>query len=209
MMQNLEVMAVTEFGQAAEFDPDLIFLDIEMPGKSGIEIKEEMESNKSDSLIIFVTNHSESVMSAFGTNVIGFFEKPLEYEQFVILMTKAKNLSSIKDIVEIDPFNIVKIEDIRYITIDGVYSEVNKAGEGGRAIIARKSLTEWETTLPADKFIRISKSCIVNCGHIESLHGDQIKMDGNGEKLVCSRRRKGECQNKYSEYCKNMARYGR
>ena len=52
-----------------------------MPGKSGLVIRDELEKKNANSLIIFVTSHSETVWEAFGRNVIGFFEKPMDYEQ--------------------------------------------------------------------------------------------------------------------------------
>jgi two-component system response regulator LytT len=67
-----EIISVTDFEQRDDFNADIIFLDIEMPKKDGIKIKNELESLNCKSLIIFVTNHTESIYDAFGTNVIGF-----------------------------------------------------------------------------------------------------------------------------------------
>ena len=80
------ILGVTSYDEAESFDADLLFLDIEMPGKSGLVIRDELEKKNADSLIIFVTSHSETVWEAFGRNVIGFFEKPMDYERLCKLM---------------------------------------------------------------------------------------------------------------------------
>lgn len=54
----MRILGVTNYNDAADFDADLIFLDIEMPVKSGLLIRDELEMTGSNSLIIFVTSHN-------------------------------------------------------------------------------------------------------------------------------------------------------
>lgn len=208
--KQLNVLAINDFDERGNFEADVIFLDVEMPNKNGILIKNELERLRTKSLIIFVTNYIGNVYDAFGTNVIGFFQKPLTYMQFCDLMQKVDNLLLGEAVIEIEPYLTVRANDIRYIRMDGVYAEIYLVNDKGtKPRIVRKSLTEWENILPADVFMTINKSSIVNCGHIDRYEQDSIVMDGIGEKLSISRRRKKDCLQKYDQYCRMMARYGR
>ena len=157
--RNIEIMGVTNYDEGRGFGADLIFLDIEMPGRSGLEIKEELEKNGEGSLIIFVTSHVESVWEAFGRNVIGFFEKPTTYERLCALMKKFYNLYSARILVNLDKDVTVESGEICYIVVKDIYSEVYFTTRG--KILLRKSLATLEELLPEGDFLRISNSCIV------------------------------------------------
>lgn len=209
-LPGLEFLAVNDFADKGNFEADVIFLDVEMPGKNGILIKDELEATENEALIIFVTNYVENVFSAFGKNVIGFFKKPLKYQQFCELMEKARNLRRGHQIINIQPNMAVKAADIELISMDGVYSEIYMSGANtANPKLMRKSLGEWEKLLPRDMFMTISKSYLVNCSHIKSFDGDVIIMEESGKKLTVSRRRRKECSDRYGEYCRKMARYGK
>lgn len=194
----------------ADFHPDLLFLDIEMPGKSGLEIRDELEKSGDKGLIIFITNHSEKIWDAFGRNVIGFFAKPIEYERLCQLMNKFFSLHRVYDMLELDRGRSVAVGDIIWIGADDVYSEVQLSS--GKRISLRRSLLNWENMLPMDCFLKISNKYIVNCYYIANLEGRRICLDDNsidyGEELIISVRRKKECEEKYLAYCRKMARYG-
>ena len=111
------ILGVTSYDEAESFDADLLFLDIEMPGKSGLVIRDELEKKNADSLIIFVTSHSETVWEAFGRNVIGFFEKPMDYERLCKLMKKFFDLYSVFDTVQLDSGMEICIGDIVFIRV--------------------------------------------------------------------------------------------
>ena len=208
--EEYEMLAVSDFQDRGGFEADLIFLDVEMPGKTGIAIKDELEAAHSKSLIIFVTNYIENVYDAFGLNVIGFMPKPMDYPTLRLLMKKAENLLIGQKVIEIEPSFHVKADDIRYITMDNVYSDIwfsQAAREKHR--IVRKTLSQWTETLPQEIFMEINKSCIVNCCHIREFAADSVIMDEKGEKLVISRRRRQQCAEQYNNYSMLMARLGR
>ena len=102
----MRILGVTDYEEAKDFAADLLFLDIEMPGRSGLAIRDELEKKSAESLIIFVTGHSEAVWEAFGRNVIGFFEKPMDYERLCLLMKKFFDLYSIYETVALDDCQI-------------------------------------------------------------------------------------------------------
>lgn len=208
--EDYEIRTVNNFMDKGNFNPDLIFLDVEMPGKSGIEIKKELEANHSRSLIIFVTNYIENVYDAFGMNVIGFLPKPLDYMTLDLLMKKVNNILIGRQIVELEPAVCVRVDDIRYIEMDGNYSDVIFAkGFREKHRIVRRTLSQWKEVLPKYYFMDINKSCIVHCGHISKYSPGEVIMDEDGERLTISRRHKAQCAEEYRKYVIMITRYGR
>ena len=203
----LNVLGVTDYGEAKDFDVDLVFLDIEMPGRSGLDIRDELDREKGNSLIIFVTSHGESVYEAFGRNVIGFFQKPMDYDRLCMLMKKFFNLYSIYEKVELDEHRSVYVGDIQYIRVKDIYSEVYLMGQE-KPLTVRRSLSAWQAVLPLEDFLRISDSCIVGCAHVRKVEKKGLLLDGCEELFIFSTRRKKECVEKYMDYCRKMARYG-
>lgn len=200
-----DVLTMTRYDETAAraFEPDLLLLDIEMPGKSGLAIKEEREALGQKGLIVFVTSHGEAMPQAFGKNVIGFLEKPVSREILSKLLEKTKRLLTGGIHVTLAEGRRVPAEAIRYITVENIYSTVYlKVGEAE----VRRSLREWEQILPQGDFIRISDKCIVNCRYILNFTDDSVLLDG-GLRLRASRRRRKSCQERYWDYCCQMARY--
>lgn len=203
----LNVLGVTDYAEAGDFDMDLVFLDVEMPGCSGIEIKDQLAKEKENSLIIFVTSHGGSVYEAFGHNVIGFFEKPMDYRWLCILMKKFFDLYSIYETVELDENQRVYVGDIKYIRVKGAYSEVYMVDQE-QPLTVHRSLSAWQSILPLGDFLRISDSCIVGCAHVRKVEKKGLLLDGSDELFAFRTRRKKECVEKYMDYCRKMARYG-
>jgi len=84
LFDNSEVF----FKQISKVKYDVVFLDIEMPGTNGITIAEHLHEENNDALIVFVTNRSETVLRAFGLNVIGFIVKEKISSQLPYVMEK-------------------------------------------------------------------------------------------------------------------------
>ena len=143
----MRILGVTSYDTAEDFPADLLFLDIEMPGRSGLSIRDELEKKSADSLIIFVTSHSEAVWDAFGRNVIGFFEKPMDYDRLCQLMKKFFDLYSIYETVNLEDGTQLAVGDIVWIQVKDIYSQVRLAS--GAKYTLRRSLSVWESMLPA------------------------------------------------------------
>jgi DNA-binding LytR/AlgR family response regulator len=93
---------------------DLVFLDIEMQGYSGIEVKNILESNYPATLIVFCTTHSELMVDAFGKNVLSFLTKP--YDEHMIQQSLGHASALAKDILSVSIAEGCKIssKDIVY-----------------------------------------------------------------------------------------------
>lgn len=203
----MRILGVTDYEEAKDFAADLLFLDIEMPGRSGLAIRDELEKKSAESLIIFVTGHSEAVWEAFGRNVIGFFEKPMDYERLCLLMKKFFDLYSIYETVALDDNTSLQVGDIVWIRVQDIYSQVHLAS--GTDYTVRRSLNVWEAMLPAEDFLRIHDTCIVGCRYIAKLDKKGIRLDDCEELFPFSTRRRKACEEKYMHYARKMARYGR
>ena len=202
----MRILGVTSYDTAEDFPADLLFLDIEMPGRSGLSIRDELEKKSADSLIIFVTSHSEAVWDAFGRNVIGFFEKLMDYDRLCQLMKKFFDLYSIYETVNLEDGTQLAVGDIVWIQVKDIYSQVRLAS--GAKYTLRRSLSVWESMLPAEDFLRISDTCIVGCRYVARLEKKGVRLDDCEELFPFSTRRKKGCEEKYLHYCRKMARYG-
>ena len=202
----MRILGVTSYDTAEDFPADLLFLDIEMPGRSGLSIRDELEKKSADSLIIFVTSHSEAVWDAFGRNVIGFFEKSMDYDRLCQLMKKFFDLYSIYETANLEDGTQLAVGDIVWIQVKDIYSQVRLAS--GAKYTLRRSLSVWESMLPAEDFLRISDTCIVGCRYVARLEKKGVRLDDCEELFPFSTRRKKGCEEKYLHYCRKMARYG-
>lgn len=183
---------------------DVLILDIEMPEKTGIDIRREMEDEARNIFVIYVTNHPEIMPAAFGRNVIAFLEKPLREEVFFDALDTTVRYCFAGAKLEIKNGIYVNSQDIRCIVASHVYTSVNV---GNEIYETRDSLNTWEKRLPMEDFLRISPGCIVGCRWIDSFEKGKVIMKGNLGRFSVGRRREQECRNQYREYKKKMARY--
>lgn len=183
---------------------DILLLDIEMLGMTGLEVKESLEENNTISFIIFISSHTEMVFEAFGRKVVGFITKPVIYE---ILEEKLNKL--IKELkreffVQIqDKENIIKIKssELCYIKADDYYSRIFTIH---KSYLTRKSLTEWETELSDKDFIRVHKSYLVNMDFIKDINS--VVVLDNGEELKIGRTKLKEVKEKYTKFIRKKVK---
>ncbi len=187
--------------QIEEHKPDLIFLDIQMPGKSGFDLLDEIEV---EAKIIFVTAFDEYAIRAFEVNALDYLPKPVSQERLaktvnrIINNAPNKNLTTKKlkysDRLFLEfgtKICFLKINEIAFISSEGDYSMVNLI-TGKRGLVS-KSMKEWEERLPTDFFCRIHRSSIVNTEYIDKIdkyfnNSYKISLKGVKEPLVISRR---------------------
>ncbi|WP_420316899.1 LytR/AlgR family response regulator transcription factor [Ekhidna sp.] len=180
-------------------DPDVVFLDIQMPGKTGFEMLEEMEKVPQ---VIFTTAYDEFALKAFDYNALDYLLKPIQPERLTESLNKvtikaAKNpakdqkLSS-KDQVFVkdgDKCWFVKLEDVRLFESDGNYIKVYF--DKFKPMI-HKSLNALDERLDDRHFFRASRKHIINLGWVESIdtwfNGGLLVQLKGGEKIEVSRR---------------------
>lgn len=183
-----------------ETKPDIVFCDIHMPGKSGLELAEEIPATTD---VVFVTAHDEHAIKAFELNAFDYLLKPVSPER---LAETVKKLSVKEGAVKMDnntPLSIndmvfikdgekcwfVKLSDIRLFESEGNYVRVYF--DTFRPLILR-SLNSLETRLNEKHFFRASRKHMINMSYIASVEtwfngGLNIKMK-DGKEVEVSRR---------------------
>ena len=163
--------------------PDLIFLDIQMPELNGFEVLEQLTSMP---LIIFSTAYDEYALKAFETNSIDYLLKPIDPKRLNQALEKLQRLtqddlskfqnqlqemisglkqSAIKRIqVRIgDRIRMLNIEDINFFKAVDKYVEAHTFDE---SFLLSRSLNQLESELPAEDFVRIHRSAIINLNYL-------------------------------------------
>ena len=160
-----------------ELKPDIIFCDIQMPGKSGLELVEEI-SGAID--VVFITAHDEHAIKAFELNAFDYLLKPVQADRLAETIkklsikesaTKIDNNSPLteKDMVFIKDGEkcwFVRLSDIRLFESEGNYVRVYF--ENFRPLILR-SLNSLETRLDEKQFFRASRKHMINLSYIVSV----------------------------------------
>lgn len=175
---------------------DLIFVDINMPDMSGLDFVRSLTSNY---YIVFTTAHSEFALEGFKLNALDYLLKPFSYDEFMKASHKAISLVDLvercrvaeaaqNEAEEADQgclsvkadykTQLVKIADIVYLESAGEYVRLHI--EGGQTITTLFRLKNMETSLPANNFLRVHRSYIVNLKRISSYTKERIFLD-NGE----------------------------
>lgn len=159
---------------------DLIFLDIEMDGLTGIEFIESLSFNPQ---IIITTAYDKYALKGFELNVADFLLKPFRFDRFLIAVERVYTL--IKDKKDDIKFIFLKTEyrlerialsDIYFIEGMGDYRKVQTTT---KRIMTLKTFSEFELDLPANSFCRVHKSYIVAIDKINSIEHNRIKILDN------------------------------
>jgi two-component system, LytTR family, response regulator len=158
-----------------ELNPDVIFLDIQMPGQSGFEL---IENSEIDTKIIFVTAYDEFAIRAFEVNALDYLLKPVNPERLRNSIERLEISESIKVnenkkinyqdrlfLLINSHYKFLKVNSVLSITSAGDYTEILTT-DGLRGL-THKSMAEWEQRLPENYFCRIHRSTIINMEYIE------------------------------------------
>jgi two-component system LytT family response regulator len=164
---------------------DLIFLDIQMPGITGLQF---IKSMTQPPMIILVTAYEKHALEAFGLNVVDYLVKPSSFERFVKACNKAWDLFQLKSkqnqtvtepeldyfFVNVD-YSLVKIffSDIAYMEGLKDYIKIHLSNSS-KAIITRMPMKSMEILLPSKKFIRIHKSYIISIPAINMIKKNTV-----------------------------------
>jgi len=179
--------------------PDVIFLDIQMPGKTGFEMLESLERVPQ---VIFTTAYDEFALKAFDFNALDYLLKPIQADRLQESISKIKSKipkKSGKDrklsaedqvfVKDGDKCWFVKLEDIRLFESDGNYIKVYF--DKFKPMI-HKSLNALDERLDDRSFFRASRKHIINLGWVESIdtwfNGGLLVQLKGGEKIEVSRR---------------------
>lgn len=189
-------------------DFNILFLDIEMPGLSGMETAFKLREMNYDGIIIFLTSHTEFMPEAFKIKAFRFLDKPIDQEKFDEALTSAeKEIMNEEHIIiyEKKKSFFLKLSDIVYIEAygDGTYIY----DKNGKIYDTDKPLKYWKEQLGTEHFYQIHKSIIVSLMHIADFSRDgTVTVQYYSKQLTLSRRNAADFKNVFFEYIKKYAR---
>jgi two-component system LytT family response regulator len=195
--------------------PDLVFLDVQMPRLSGLEVCEVVAAGTRPlPMVIFVTAYDAYALKAFEVHAVDYLLKPFDQERFAQTITHVRRQFAQSRQVDVQSrlaavledlapptkktgrlvfkengrIIFVRPENVDWIEADGNYIKLHSA-EGSHHV--RDTLANIESQLPAEKFLRISRSTIVNLDRVKELqpmfYGDYSVILLDGSRLSMSR----------------------
>ncbi len=180
---------------------DLILLDIEMPGSSGMELAERIKPYLPNVKIIFITSHVEYAIDAFELAVFRYVPKSDSAQRLPAAIRDAVKLILLEDgknytIQTNSRLEKIPYQEIYYIERDGKNASMIT---GGGISKVRKSLGQVYEELGAEEFIYIDRGCIVNMIHIMQVK-DGMAILRNGISLPISRSHLQEVKERINTY---------
>ncbi|MHC1479385.1 LytR/AlgR family response regulator transcription factor [Frateuria aurantia] len=210
---DVELVGSTEDGLSAaqrigQLQPDLIFLDVQMPILSGLEVAAQLEPGHAP-LIVFVTAFDEYAVKAFEFNAIDYLLKPYDRQRFTRCLQRVRERLQVHEggaaavavgrlqtgvcerllVPDADRLQLVDVASIEWLEADDNYVHVHTAT---RTYLLRRTLQDLLSQLGDQRFVRVHKSAAVNLASIKSLaplfKGDYEIQLQRGGSLRLSRR---------------------
>ncbi|MBE6469080.1 MAG: response regulator transcription factor [Coriobacteriaceae bacterium] len=181
---------------------DVVFLDISMPGASGMQLAEALRKLKTPPVVVFVTAYSDHALEAFEVDAVDYLMKPVEEERLARaiekVLTRVKPLPETKATsVERIPVEkggrkvLIPVEQIRYIMAKDDYSCIFTDDD---RFLSTTSLSQFEAKLSGFGFFRVHRRYIVNLANVEDVEQQaagaiQLGLADVEERIPVSRRR--------------------
>ncbi|HEV7574049.1 MAG TPA: LytTR family DNA-binding domain-containing protein [Thermoanaerobaculia bacterium] len=177
-------------------NPDLVFLDVQMPGRTGLEVVDDVGAEKMPATI-FVTAFDKFALNAFDRAAVDYLVKPFDDERFAQAFRRARKMIELEEVQEVTQrllsllhetpaatpppkhdylarisveqrgqVRVVPVDKVDYITADGPYAELHV---GDRVFAIRERMQTLEERLDPAIFFRIHRSAIVRLDRIDTL----------------------------------------
>jgi two-component system LytT family response regulator len=219
LQPDVEIVGICSDGASAvemidRAQPDLVFLDVQMPGMDGFDVVENLEPANLPA-IVFVTAHDGHAIRAFEIHALDFLLKPFDQTRFEKALERARGqltrtqqgpvidsriVSLLEELHEERKYPerlivkssgrvfFVRTEEIDWVEASGNYVKIHTKNE---AHLLRESMKNMEAKLDPKTFVRIHRSAIVNIDRIKELepwfHGEYIVIMRDGTRLTASR----------------------
>lgn len=169
--------------------PEVVFLDVQMPGLTGLEVLGALPAGTPSPLVIFVTAYDEYALAAFEANAVGYLVKPVKRERLAVAIERARRLASGPEVEEEverarraagaaapvlrhvvcrrrDRFVLVPVEQILQVYVDDAIVRVQTDDATLRTDC---SLNDLASRLPDPPFFRAHRSAIVNMERVREI----------------------------------------
>jgi len=192
--------------QCTQLQPDVVLLDIRMPGMDGLEVARHLIALENPAAVIFTTAYEDHALQAFEAQALDYLVKPVRKERLGQALAKARKLNrmqlaALKDsgegeqarshisVQSRDAIQLIPIEEVVYFHAEQKYTVVCHAG--GKALI-EDSLKTLEAEF-GERFVRIHRNALVASEALEGMEKDaaehyRVRLRGVAERLEVSRR---------------------
>ncbi|MBK7251508.1 MAG: response regulator transcription factor [Gammaproteobacteria bacterium] len=218
--EDIEVIGEADSGEealqlASDLAPDIVLLDVRMPGMDGLQAARHMAALAEPPAVIFTTAYDNHALEAFDAQAIAYLLKPVRREKLAAAITQAGRLTRpqlqqaavtarIADrrshiaVRERQGVRLIPVEEVRVFQADQKYTTVRHAD--GEHLI-EESLRALEEEF-GSQFVRIHRSSLVSARHIEAIERDEsgqyfVRLRGMPERLSVSRRMAGELRERF------------
>lgn len=197
-----------------KYKPDLVFLDIEMPGMSGIDLIRSC--NNIAFRVVFVTAYDAYAVEAFELSAIDYLLKPIAAEKVIRVVEKVKQeidrkanplqiqLQNLEKVLKMhstgnekisvsmaDKIIFINVPEIIYCEARGAYTNIYM--NNGKSLLTSRTLGDFESQLSQQKFFRIHHSYLINLNRVREFQrfdGGYVMMENNIRLEVSTRKRK-------------------
>jgi two-component system, LytTR family, response regulator len=220
LLKEPEIEVVDEAGDGLEalekirnIRPDLVFLDIQMPELNGFEVLDSLAADEMP-LVVFVTAYDQYALNAFQVHALDYLLKPFEDERLMEAVGRAKaqlrqknggsttkKIQDMLDSTRVERSRVgrimvrsggritfVRVDDVDWIEAQGDYICLHTQG---KKHLIREKISDMETQLSSDNFLRIHRSTMVNVTRIREMqplfHGEYAVVLQDGTRLTMSR----------------------
>ena len=217
---DIRVVGVATRGELAVAEaqasaPDVVLLDIRMPGMSGLETARHLAALPSPPAIVFTTAYDEYAVAAFESQAVGYLLKPVRAEKLAAALQRAARLaeSTLARVAAGDParaprthvaarlgdaVRLIPLPEIYYFAADQKYTTVRHRGG---ADLIEDSLRALEEEFPA-QFVRVHRNALVAIHSLAAIERDvegqyRVVLRDIGERLDVSRRLAGELKERF------------
>ena len=194
-----------------ELDPDLVFLDVQMPGLDGFGVLDALQGGRLP-VIVFVTAYDAYAVRAFEVHALDYLLKPFDRERFEATLERVRMTLGDTQVAEVEPeavplanspdrpplrrllgrrdgrLIVLKVNEIDWMESAANYVSLHV---GKESYLVRETLQSLEDRLDPEQFIRIHRSTIVNLDRVQEIepyfHGDYIVRLRDGHRLTLSR----------------------
>ncbi|MBV1776138.1 LytTR family DNA-binding domain-containing protein [Burkholderiaceae bacterium DAT-1] len=189
--------------QIGALNPDLVFLDIQMPKLTGLEVLELTERRQG---VIFTTAYDQFALQAFNLHAVDYLLKPFSQTRFDEALARARKLlpepqaaldKLVQDasqqqgrllIKDREQVHVVPIDRISYVLAQDDYISIHA---DGKSYLKTQSLSDLESKLDPQRFVRIHRSCLINLQFLKAIEkpakDTQLACMQDGERLPISR----------------------
>jgi two-component system LytT family response regulator len=206
--------------EAARTQPDILFLDVQMPEVDGFDVLAQIGVDAAP-VVVFVTAYDQYAVRAFDVHALDYLLKPIDETRFAEAVARARDRARARRAGARDPRVLALLEERharrflvrtrdRTVVVDVDHIDWIEAADyyatlhvGGRAHLLRETLTELAQRLDPRRFFRVHRSAIVNMERVREIHplfrGDSELVLADGTRVRLSRTRRREFQRLFAE----------